>query len=182
MPAKNEIDSSQNDMTPPGKAKRSIELDPSVTTTIFMKVRKFLPISTLTFGLPGKLADRKFSEIFTRYPMKQNVVPAVSWSFVVVTDGENTCENLCLYYNCLGKVTIRIICSKAEALKFLNCRSYPKSDLVQKSYFAIFKNFILLYFFCPYVTLHLLEIFAGLNINDKYFFFIFHYAKLFMLN
>ena len=113
-PANNEIDMSQNDMLPPPKpplkTKRSIELDFSVTATIFMKVRKLLPISTLTFGLPGKLADRKFSEIFTRYPMKQNVVPAVSWSFVVGI-GENTCENLCVYYDCLGKFTNRIICS-----------------------------------------------------------------------
>ena len=118
-PGNNEIDMSQNDITPPEKlpvkAKRSIELDVSVTATIFMKVRKLLPISTLTFGLDGKLGDKKFSQIFTRYPMKQNVVTAVSWSFVVGTDGENTCENLCLYYDCLGKLTNRTICSTAEA-------------------------------------------------------------------
>ena len=124
MKPADEIDSSQNDMEPPPKAppkpppnaERSIELDSSVTLKIFMKVRKFLPPSTLTFELDQKLAKREDSQIFTRYPMKQNVVPAVSWSFVVQI-GENTCENLCLYYDCLGKFTNRIICSTPEALK-----------------------------------------------------------------
>ena len=132
MEPNNEIDMSQNDKTPPDKApvkaKRSIELDSSVTPTIFMKVRKFLPPSTLTFGLDAKLAKREDSQIFTRYPMKQNVVPGVSWSFIVETDGENTCENLCLYYDCLGKFTNRIICSTSEetvTAKFVPVRKCP---------------------------------------------------------